>query len=48
MIGAAAVDVVLGMVERHEHGLAAQAQSMMLQGVWNEGSTLPARPKRKR
>lgn len=46
LIGAKAVDVVLGMVERHERGTALQAQSMMLQGVWNEGTTLPVRAAR--
>ncbi|MDX2185987.1 MAG: LacI family DNA-binding transcriptional regulator [Opitutaceae bacterium] len=41
LIGAKAVDVVLGMLERHERGLISQAQSFMIQGVWNEGTTLP-------
>lgn len=42
LIGATAVDVLIGMVERHERGLPAQATTLMVEGVWNPGRTLRA------
>ena len=42
MIGALAVDALINLVERHERGLPAQATTLMVEGVWNEGSTLRA------
>jgi DNA-binding LacI/PurR family transcriptional regulator len=43
LIGGLAVDALLGMVERHERGLPAQATTLMVEGQWNEGRTLPPR-----
>ena len=44
-IGALAVDTLIGLVERHESGLPEQATTLMVEGQWNEGSTLRAPPK---
>jgi DNA-binding LacI/PurR family transcriptional regulator len=43
LIGALAVDTLISMVERHERGLPEQATTLMVEGQWNEGRTLPAR-----
>lgn len=43
-IGALAIDALVGLIERHEHGLSEQAPTLMLEGVWNEGRTLRAAP----
>jgi DNA-binding LacI/PurR family transcriptional regulator len=43
-IGALAVDTLISMLERHEHGLPEQATTFMLEGQWNEGRTLRAPP----
>lgn len=40
LIGATAVDALLSLVEHHERGLPEQAQTIMVQGVWNPGRTL--------
>lgn len=40
LIGVQAVDALVSMVERHERGLPAQATTLMVEGQWNEGSTL--------
>jgi LacI family transcriptional regulator len=40
LIGATAIDVLIGMVERHERGLPEQATTLMVEGVWNPGQTL--------
>jgi DNA-binding LacI/PurR family transcriptional regulator len=40
MIGALAVDTLVSIVERHEHGLPEQATTLMVEGQWNEGRTL--------
>ena len=40
MIGALAVDTLISMVERNERGLPDQATTLMVEGQWNEGSTL--------
>ncbi len=42
LIGATAIDVLIGMVERHERGLPDQATTLMVEGVWNPGQTLRA------
>jgi DNA-binding LacI/PurR family transcriptional regulator len=45
IIGAFAVDALIGMLERHERGLPEQATTLMVEGQWNEGRTLLAAPK---
>jgi DNA-binding LacI/PurR family transcriptional regulator len=40
LIGALAIDTLIGMVERHERGLPEQATTLMIEGSWNEGRTL--------
>jgi DNA-binding LacI/PurR family transcriptional regulator len=40
MVGALAVDTLISLIERHEHGLPAQATTLMVEGQWNEGKTL--------
>ena len=40
LIGATAMDLVISMAERHEHGLPKQAITSMVEGIWNEGKTL--------
>ncbi|MEI6107559.1 MAG: LacI family DNA-binding transcriptional regulator [Opitutae bacterium] len=40
LIGATGIDTVIGMLERNERGLPAQAHAMMIEGVWNPGKTL--------
>jgi LacI family transcriptional regulator len=45
LIGATAIDTLISQVERHERGLPLQATTLMVEGQWNEGSTLrPALP----
>jgi LacI family transcriptional regulator len=44
LIGALAVDALVGMVERHERGLPEQATAIMVEGQWNDGRTLRALP----
>ena len=44
MIGALAVDTLVSIVERHEHGLPEQATTLMVEGQWNEGRTLRPLP----
>ena len=47
LIGATGIDMVIGMLERNEHGLPAQAQTVMIEGIWNRGRSLrAARPAR--
>lgn len=43
LIGALAVDTLVSLVERHERGLPQQATTLMVEGQWNEGTTLPKR-----
>ncbi|MBI5770002.1 MAG: LacI family DNA-binding transcriptional regulator [Verrucomicrobia bacterium] len=43
-IGALAVDTLISLLERNEHGLPAQATTFMLEGQWNEGTTLRPPP----
>ena len=43
LIGALAIDTLTAMVERHERGLPAQATTLMVEGQWNEGETVPYR-----
>jgi DNA-binding LacI/PurR family transcriptional regulator len=40
LIGAAAIDALIGMIERNERGLPAQATTIMVEGLWNRGLTL--------
>src|SRR5471032_2411909 len=44
MIGGLAVDTLVSIVERHEHGLPEQATTLMVEGQWNEGRTLRTLP----
>ena len=44
LIGAMAVDALISVVERHERGLPEQATTLMIEGQWNEGTTLRAAP----
>jgi LacI family transcriptional regulator len=39
-LGAIAVETVVAMLHRQERGVPAQAQSVTLEGLWNEGPTL--------
>lgn len=39
-IGATAIDLLVGMIERRETGLPEQAIATMVEGVWNPGTTL--------
>jgi len=40
LIGATGIDTVISMLERNERGLPAQAQTLMIEGIWNAGKTL--------
>ena len=40
LIGMTGIDVVISMLERNERGLPAQAQTVMIEGIWNTGKTL--------
>jgi len=40
LIGATGIDMVISMLERNEAGLPAQAQTVMIEGIWNPGRTL--------
>jgi LacI family transcriptional regulator len=40
LIGSTGLDTVISMLERHEYGLPAQAQTVMIEGIWNPGRTL--------
>jgi DNA-binding LacI/PurR family transcriptional regulator len=40
MIGSTGLDTVISMLERNEYGLPAQAQTVMIEGIWNPGRTL--------
>jgi DNA-binding LacI/PurR family transcriptional regulator len=44
LIGALAVDTLISLIERHEQGLPEQATTLMVEGQWNEGTTLRPRP----
>ena len=44
LVGATAIDTLIGLVERHERGLPAQATTVMVEGQWNEGRTLRPAP----
>jgi len=43
LIGATGIDTVISMLERNESGLPEQAHTVMIEGIWNEGTTLPPR-----
>jgi len=45
LVGATAVDTLVGMMERYERGLPEQATTLMVEGIWNEGRTLRPAPK---
>jgi LacI family transcriptional regulator len=40
MIGSTGLDTVISMLERNEYGLPPQAQTVMIEGIWNPGRTL--------
>jgi DNA-binding LacI/PurR family transcriptional regulator len=40
LLGAMAVDQIISMLERNQHGLPLQASVFMVEGVWNIGQTL--------
>lgn len=40
LIGASAVDLLIGMVERNEKGLPEHPMALMIEGRWNPGKTL--------
>ncbi|HWA25022.1 MAG TPA: LacI family DNA-binding transcriptional regulator [Lacunisphaera sp.] len=40
LLGATAVETIVGMLERNERGLPEQTRVIMVEGVWNEGQTL--------
>jgi LacI family transcriptional regulator len=40
LLGATAIDNIIGMLEYHERGLPEQTRVMMVEGVWNDGQTL--------
>jgi LacI family transcriptional regulator len=40
LIGATAIDVLTNLVERNERGLPSQANTVMIEGLWNAGQTL--------
>ncbi|HEY0863072.1 MAG TPA: LacI family DNA-binding transcriptional regulator [Lacunisphaera sp.] len=42
LIGATGMDTLISMLERNERGLPAQAQTVMVEGIWNPGRTLRA------
>jgi DNA-binding LacI/PurR family transcriptional regulator len=44
LIGATGMDTVISMMERNEHGLPAQAPTVMIEGMWNPGKTLRKSP----
>lgn len=44
LIGATAIDSLIGLLERNERGLPAQGMTLMVEGVWNPGRTLRSRP----
>ena len=45
LVGAAAVDVVVGMIHRNEFGVPNNARHILIQGNWQEGSTLSRKSK---
>lgn len=42
LLGATAIDAIVGLLERNERGLPEQTRVIMVEGVWNEGQTLRA------
>ncbi|RXK53122.1 LacI family transcriptional regulator [Oleiharenicola lentus] len=42
LLGATAIDAIVGQLERNERGLPEQTRVIMVEGVWNEGRTLRA------
>jgi LacI family transcriptional regulator len=47
LIGASAVDMLVGQLHRNERGVPAEPKHTLLPGRWMEGSTLRARPRRR-
>ncbi|MHA3772555.1 LacI family DNA-binding transcriptional regulator [Verrucomicrobiota bacterium sgz303538] len=45
-IGAAAVDFLVGMIQRNERGLPSVPQALLLDAVWQNGATLKSRKRR--
>ena len=45
LVGATAIDTLIGLMERYERGLPTQATTLMIEGIWNEGRTLRPAPK---
>jgi DNA-binding LacI/PurR family transcriptional regulator len=43
LLGSTAVDQIIGMLEANVRGLPEQARVIMVEGIWNPGSTLSAR-----
>ncbi len=43
-IGSAAADFLVGMLQRGEHGVPRVPQRILLEGQWNEGTTLDRKP----
>lgn len=39
-VGAAAVEILVAMIQRGEHGMPPYPQRLLVEGRWNEGSTL--------
>jgi DNA-binding LacI/PurR family transcriptional regulator len=42
LTGASAMEMLIGMMERHDTGLPKQASTLMVEGLWNRGRTLRA------
>lgn len=42
LLGATAIDNIIGLLERNERGLPEQTRVIMVEGVWNDGQTLRA------
>jgi LacI family transcriptional regulator len=40
MVGAAAIDLIIGMIQRNETGLPVDPKTVMLEGAWLEGPTV--------
>lgn len=43
MVGAAAIDLVIGMIQRNETGLPADPKTVMVEGAWVEGPSVASR-----
>jgi LacI family transcriptional regulator len=45
-IGAAAVDLLIGMIQRNECGIPTAPQTLLLEAAWQDGKTVARRPPR--